>query len=129
MNVVGHIYCLVADKVVAEDEQSESGRKAIVGLKHNDIDCMRYQVAKFSKPGQKVLDRFAGALSFVKAHLLIGKHSSFFGWENDAQGLVKWMPNFVREYVSQMFDKGSDSTDDRRLTEAARVYSGANKSI
>lgn len=50
------------------------------------VALINHLVWKFSKPGDLVLDKFAGILSKAKVCLLLDKNGRFVGYENDSGG-------------------------------------------
>lgn len=63
---------------------------------------MKNLMHQFSKPGQLVLDDFAGHLSTAKAFLLVENHRQSSGYEQDVLLLENSMPNLEKAQKPQL---------------------------
>lgn len=66
-NVESHIPGLSPNEIAQDNEHFYSCRKRIVVLERNSIFLVKDLIHNFLKPGQLVLERFAGTLSTAKS--------------------------------------------------------------
>lgn len=83
---------------------------------------MRDILHKFSNHGKLVLDRFAGALSTLKACLLLYRQRRMVGCDKNISCLQKSMPRLVKVYANQLLNNRSVLIGDSELKDSVREY-------
>lgn len=78
--------------------------KQMLRPEQNSFSLMNDLVDKFSKPGDFVLEAFAGMVSTTKASLLLDNHWQIVGCVKDCGCVEQYMVGHMEVYVCQVLD-------------------------
>lgn len=88
--VVMNVPRLLINEIVFGDELSENGPGWLMHPGQKNVLLMSVVVHKFSKPSQLMLHPITGNPSTAKGHLLLEKHRTFVGYDEEVFGLLKF---------------------------------------
>lgn len=83
---------------------------------------MRDIVKKGTKPGNLVMNAFAGTISFAMTCTLLPKHGRLLGCDVDPSCVAEEIPQWILLYARQVLRQASNSDEKEEARESAEMY-------